>query len=131
MISPSQTNLFYDLQLSHRGATFYTLLWKTHLFIGAEFKPIAIFSEANILNRLLIRFQICILCTFGCLKSGQPIFHGHSSNFNKWNLDNGLAAMIGLGNFAVSSFDHLWANHNKISPFDLVMDKSVQMYSRT
>ena len=39
--------------------------------------------------------------------------------------------MIRLGNFAVSSSDHLWANHNKISPVDLVMDNFVPKYNRT
>lgn len=34
--------------------------------------------------------------------------------------------MIGLENFSESSFDYLWANHNKISPVDLVIDKFVQ-----
>lgn len=33
-----------DLQLYHRGTTFYTLLWKTQHFVGAEFKPIARFK---------------------------------------------------------------------------------------
>ena len=39
--------------------------------------------------------------------------------------------MIRLGNFAVSSSDHLGANHNKISPVDLVMDNFVPKYSCT
>ena len=30
--------------------------------------------EANLLNRSLIRFQICILCTFGCPVLGQRNF---------------------------------------------------------
>lgn len=34
--------------------------------------------------------------------------------------------MIGHGNFPLSSFDYLWANHNKISPVDLVIHKFVQ-----
>ena len=76
----------FNLQLYHRGATFYTLLWKTRLFISVGVKPIAIFSEANVLNRLLIRFQICISCTFGCQKSVQPNFRfcdhdGHTFHF--------------------------------------------------
>ena len=117
-----------NLQLYHRGTTFFSILWKTHPFIGVEFKPIAIglmyftlkwnrvspyimrfsFSmtkitiiklfvrpfgltveksddasiwpcmnifvrqngRANLLKCSLIRFQVCILFTFGYPKLG-------------------------------------------------------------
>lgn len=43
-IRPLWTNSYINFQLSHRGATFYILLWKTQHFVGDGFKTIARFK---------------------------------------------------------------------------------------
>lgn len=55
--------IYINSLLYHRRATFYTILWKTHPFIGVGFKTDNVGFIANLLNRSLIKFQICIICT--------------------------------------------------------------------
>ena len=59
--------IYIDLLLYHRGATFYTLLWKTRLFINDWFKPTA-------------RFKVFQKVHFGLSKDVTPIWA------NRWKL---------------------------------------------
>ena len=50
IFEPRFTDSGINFQLSHGGATFYTLLWKTRHFMGDWFKPTARFK--------VLRFEV-------------------------------------------------------------------------